>query len=62
MLCLKRMVHDRLLYTYKTNILVMFDLTRYVIPNMTRCSSIINTASVVVSVDSFSLKISYIFY
>ena len=40
------MSHDRVLYTFKTNIIAMFDLTRYAIPWMPPGSSIINVASV----------------
>lgn len=40
------MHHDRVLYTFKTNIIAMFDLTRLAIPHMPRGSAIINTASV----------------
>jgi len=40
------MNHDRVLYTFKTNIVAMFDLTRYAIPYMPKGSSIINVGSV----------------
>jgi NAD(P)-dependent dehydrogenase (short-subunit alcohol dehydrogenase family) len=40
------MTHDRVLYTYKTNIIAMFDLTRYAIPHMPKGSAIINVGSV----------------
>jgi len=39
------MSHDRVLYTFQTNIVAMFDLTRYAIPYMPKGSSIINVAS-----------------
>lgn len=47
------MNHERVLYTFKTNIIAMFDLTRYAIPHMPRGSSIINVASVQAFVLSF---------
>ncbi|CAF1100617.1 unnamed protein product [Adineta steineri] len=40
------MSHDRVLYTFQTNIISMFDLTRYAIPHMSKGSSIINVASI----------------
>ncbi|CAF3545326.1 unnamed protein product [Rotaria sp. Silwood1] len=40
------MTHDRVLYTFKTNIIAMFDLARYAIPYMPKGSSIINVGSV----------------
>ena len=40
------MSHDRVLYTFKTNIVAMFDLTRYAIPHMPKGSSIINVSSI----------------
>jgi len=40
------MSHDRVLYTFKTNIVAMFDLTRYTIPHMPKGSSIINVGSI----------------
>ena len=40
------MNHDRVLYTFQTNIVSMFDLTRLSIPHMPKGSSIINVASV----------------
>jgi len=40
------MSHDRVLYTFKTNIISMFDLTRYAIPHMPKGSAIINTGSI----------------
>jgi NAD(P)-dependent dehydrogenase (short-subunit alcohol dehydrogenase family) len=40
------MSHDRVLYTFRTNIIGMFDLTRYAIPYMPKGSSIINVGSV----------------
>ena len=40
------MDHERILYTFKTNIVAMFDLTRYAIPHMPRGSSIINVGSI----------------
>jgi len=40
------MSHDRVLYTFKTNIVAMFDLTRYAIPHMPKGSSIINVGSI----------------
>jgi NAD(P)-dependent dehydrogenase (short-subunit alcohol dehydrogenase family) len=40
------MSHDRVLYTFRTNIIAMFDLTRYAIPHMPQGSSIINVASI----------------
>jgi len=39
------MSHDRVLYTFKTNIVAMFDLTRLTIPYMPAGGSIINVAS-----------------
>jgi NAD(P)-dependent dehydrogenase (short-subunit alcohol dehydrogenase family) len=39
------MSHERVLYTFQTNIIAMFDLTRYAIPHMPKGSSIINVAS-----------------
>lgn len=38
--------HERVLFTYKTNIISMFDLTRFAIPHMPKGSSIINVASI----------------
>jgi len=40
------MSHNRVLYTFQTNIVAMFDLTRYAIPYMPKGSSIINVGSV----------------
>ncbi|CAF3756211.1 unnamed protein product [Rotaria sordida] len=40
------MSHDRVLYTFKTNIVAMFDLTRFAIPHMPKGSSIINVGSI----------------
>ncbi|UJR20353.1 hypothetical protein I4U23_023484 [Adineta vaga] len=38
--------HERVLYTFKTNIVSMFDLTRFAVPHMPKGSSIINVASI----------------
>jgi len=40
------MSHDRVLYTFQTNIIAMFDLTRFAIPYMPKGSSIINVGSI----------------
>ena len=40
------MSHERVEYTFKTNIIGMFDLTRLSIPFMGKGSSIINVGSV----------------
>lgn len=40
------MSHDRVLYTFKTNIIAMFDLTRLAIPYIPKGGSIINVGSV----------------
>lgn len=40
------MSHERVLYTFQTNIIAMFDLTRLSIPFMRKGSSIINVGSI----------------
>ncbi|CAF1018749.1 unnamed protein product [Adineta ricciae] len=40
------MSHERVLYTFKTNIVSMFDLTRFAVPHMPKGSSVINVASI----------------
>jgi NAD(P)-dependent dehydrogenase (short-subunit alcohol dehydrogenase family) len=38
--------HDRILHTFKTNIIAMFDLCRLALPHMKKGSAIINTGSI----------------
>ena len=49
------MSHARVLYTFQTNIIAMFDLTRLAIPYMPKGASIINVGSVQAWVHSSTL-------
>lgn len=51
------MSHERVLYTFKTNIVAMFDLTRLALPHMPKGSSIINVASIQAYVTSVKLYV-----